>query len=79
MCYEIRKNKKKEFHLKTQYRCEFELHGSGCAVVSDAGIDDFMYGFWINHNWKFTKGSDAKIWIPPSMIRYIAKDSVPVE
>lgn len=36
-------------------------------------LADFKDGFWINADGRFTRGGDAKYWIPPSMIRVIAK------
>lgn len=68
---------------KTIYRCEYILNVSGIApgsqnrcVRSEDGIGDFVDGFWINDDYQFTKGSDAKFWIPPSCIRYISKDKI---
>lgn len=40
---------------------------------SDGGISDFKDGFWLNPYNKFTKGSDAKYWVPPSRILCIEK------
>jgi hypothetical protein len=37
------------------------------------GIHAFVCGFWINDDLKFTKGTDAKYWIPLSQILYIEK------
>jgi hypothetical protein len=43
------------------------------SVLSDQGIVDFQYGFWINDKLKLTKGSDCKFWIAPSQILLIEK------
>lgn len=66
---------------KIVYRCEFTLAVTGMPsgnyyTRSEGGIEDFKDGFWINDDAKLTKGSDARYWIPPHAIRYIAKDVV---
>ncbi len=40
------------------------------------GVHAFVGGFWITDDLKFTKGSDAKYYIPPSQILYIEKVKV---
>lgn len=66
--------------MKIIYRCAYEfvifLDGRDGvrSVYSEKGIDVFQYGFWINYDFEFTQGSDAKYWIPPSKIMYISKD-----
>jgi hypothetical protein len=36
-------------------------------------ILDATDGFWINKEHKFTRGEDAKYWIPPSQILFVEK------
>lgn len=58
----------------TVYRCHFDFElVLDCKVDSDKGIDEFAGGFWVNSKIKFTKGNDAKFWIPPSKIVFIEK------
>lgn len=68
---------------KIVYRCEFELlvgslpgHNNQRSVKSGAGIASFENGFWVNDDYQFTQGSDAKYWIPPARILYVWKDTV---
>ena len=56
-------------------RCEFEFKRRTYRVRSEGGLVDFKDGFWINDEWEFTKGVDARYWIPPSKILYVAKDN----
>jgi len=69
------------------YRCYFEFKELKQGIIysrsdihrvsySNDGIWAFTNGFWITHELKFTKGSDAKYWIPPSQILYIEKVKV---
>jgi hypothetical protein len=37
------------------------------------GVFAFKDGFWITEDLAFTKGHDAKYWIPPSRILYVEK------
>jgi hypothetical protein len=66
----------------TVYRCEYHSEISGMlgpmCVRSSGGLEDFKDGFWITAQGRFTKGSDSHYWIPPSTIKYIAKDRVPI-
>lgn len=59
---------------KITYRCEFIFHNEIRYVTSDRGIERFVNGFWINEEGKLTTGEDARFWIPPNKIEYIAKD-----
>lgn len=61
---------------KRTYRCEFIFKRIGRYVCCDEGIAAFRDGFWLNANLRFTKVSDAKFWIPPHAIEYIAIDTV---
>lgn len=68
---------------KTIYRCEYLLPTPLSApgtekrcVRSEGGIAEFVNGFWINDDYEFTNGSDAKYWIPPTNIRFISKDKI---
>jgi hypothetical protein len=61
---------------KTVYRCEFLFKGEVHSVRSEEGIAAFKDGFWITADLKYTKGSDCRYWIPPTVIEYVAKDSV---
>lgn len=61
---------------KRTYRCEFTFKRIGRYVRCDDGIAAFKDGFWLNADLRFTKGSDAKFWIPPHAIEYIAIDEV---
>lgn len=45
------------------------------AVESDA-IASFFNGFWVNEDYEFTKGNDAKHFIPESAILKITKNNV---
>lgn len=62
------------------YKCVFNFckitrrDGQHHSVSYDQdGIHAFVCGFWINDDLKFTKGTDAKYWIPLSQILYIEK------
>lgn len=55
------------------YRCEFIFKEEICVVYSQF-LEDFKDGFWLNDDRNFTKGSDARYWIPPHSIEYVAKD-----
>lgn len=67
----------------TIYRCEFDFARYGpempCCVRSTEGIDEFKDGFWLNLDLQFTKGADARYWVPPHKIRYIAKNFITSE
>lgn len=63
---------------KRVYRCEFTMHGIGRYVRCEDGLAAFKDGFWITDEYQYTKGSDARFWIPPSAILYVAIDTVPV-
>jgi len=39
-------------------------------------LSNFKDGFWVNEYLQFTNGSDAKYWIPPSVITLIEKCEV---
>ena len=55
------------------YVCHFATK-YGCGITqSEEGVDAFSRGFWITESLVYTKGSDAKYWIPPSQIMYIEK------
>ena len=62
--------------IKIKYRCEFSFRDQHYHVINDEGIGAFINGFWVNGYCQFTTGDDAKYWIPPWKIDYIAKDSV---
>lgn len=69
--------------VKIVYRCEYILPAplstpgtEKRCVRSNGGVEDFMYGFWIDDNYRFTKGSNAKYWIPPGNISYVSKDYI---
>jgi|WetSurMetagenome_2_1015567.scaffolds.fasta_scaffold131586_6 hypothetical protein len=62
--------------IEISYRCEYIFGDVKLYATSPEGIDAFCNGFWIDANWKYTKGSDCKYWIPPHAISYIAKDHV---
>lgn len=67
-----------------EYRCKFKIdsypfNGVWCDVYSKDSISDFADGFWVDPEFRFTKGSDAKYWIPPSKICFIAKHNTPDE
>lgn len=54
----------------------FTREGHHVVSTERDGIGAFNKGFWINHNYQFTKGSDCKYWIPPSQIIYIEKTEI---
>jgi len=55
------------------YMCSFDLGGNRRSIISTEGLCAFKDGFWLNKKYELTKGIDAKIWIPPSKIRYVIK------
>jgi hypothetical protein len=64
----------------SNYRIEFNMGVKfysriDCIEVTDTPLCDIKDGFWINQDLKFTKGADARYWIPPHAILYIAKDA----
>lgn len=63
---------------KRMYRCEFTHHDVMRHASSPDGLGAFKDGFWLNNDLQFTKGSDARYWIPPSKIDYVAIDEVPL-
>lgn len=67
-----------EQKTKTRYRCEFiftNWKGSKELAVYANDFSDLKDGFWVNEDYRFTKKSDAKYWIPPSVFKYITKDT----
>lgn len=58
---------------KTVYMCEFNMD-TAYMHVEGGSIADFKDGFWLNDEYKLTKGSDAKFWMPPSSIIRISKE-----
>ena len=66
--------------MSTLYKCAFEFNRNPLGkqevwITYGKRLSDFNEGFWINANYKLTKGSDALYWIPPSRIRYVAKQN----
>ena len=55
-----------------RYLCKFKFNGE-YYEVSVPGISELTNGFWINGKLLFTKGSDAKYWIPPGKVEYVTK------
>lgn len=46
--------------------------GFGTAIAVPS-IADVQSGFWVNKEYKFTRGEDALVWIPPASIIYVRK------
>jgi hypothetical protein len=57
--------------MSTRYLCYFQFRGKDWTASSGNGPREFSEGFWIDENYQFTKGMDAKFWIPPHQIHYI--------
>ena len=55
------------------YVCNFVHDYKTIEASSDEGIGAFKDGFWINTEFKYTKGSDCVVWIPPHAILFIDK------
>ena len=54
------------------YECVFTMYKNRRSAISN-NMSDFTSGFWIDRGYEFTKTDDAKYWIPPSQIYFIAK------
>lgn len=54
------------------YVCFYELDGVEQDTAAER-LDVFKEGFWINNDFDYTNGSDAKYWIPPGRIHYVTK------
>jgi hypothetical protein len=57
------------FNFTKIYRTDGDAHH----VESTEGLSAFRTGFWISSDMKYTKGFDAKYWIPPSQIIRVEK------
>ena len=56
------------------YICVFEFDGAEKTLtISDVCLADIKNGFWLNKSLQHTKLSDAKYWVPPSMLKLISK------
>lgn len=61
------------------YKCVFDFGNSmlrrqaRSVVCNQDGIYAFAGGFWLTSELKYTKGSDAVYWIPPSQILHVEK------
>lgn len=58
--------------MSVVYSCEFEFRGIEQEASSGA-LEDFTRGFWITGDLRFTKGEDARYWIPPGKIVCVTK------
>lgn len=57
------------------YRAQYRLGIDGEFRDDKAdALADLKDGFWVNEEMKFTKGSDARYWIPPAMLIVIVKE-----
>lgn len=63
---------------ETWYSCTFLFQGTTFNVETQEGIHAFSQGFWINSEMEYTKASDCRYWIPPSMILHVEKSEVGV-
>jgi hypothetical protein len=62
----------------SNYRCWYKFYDLEAAwkrtqFAAVESLGEVTDGFWINDLGKFTKGSDAKWWIPPSAILIVEK------
>lgn len=54
------------------YECIF-IHRNTEKLTHGERLSDLVHGFWVTERWELTKGSDAKFFIMPHMIKEIEK------
>ncbi len=58
---------------KVVYVCEFRMD-TAYMFVEGVCLADFKEGFWIDEDYKFTKGDDCRFWMPPTSIIRVTKE-----